>query len=252
MRPVFDSRMMHSFFFSFPSLRDDYFFWEWELKAVTGRISFLVPDRVPPLPSSGVSDRPLDPGFLEVVAADDFPDAVDGPVAVPVVLPAAVGLLDGRHERESSADVFAFVLVGWVEEGWGVPGDLDEDHKGGFGGDGITGDEVAACLVGWLTEDFVEEGWTQRDEVVAVVVVVVAVASIAVNAGEQFHAVDRGSKRLPFVTVPGELLGNLGEDLRILLLEENPETAEFFNLPGRHGAEDHTPHLVEVEVAVPA
>ena len=127
---------------------------------MTGRVSFLIPDRISPLPSGGVSDRPFDPRFLEVVGADNFPDAMDGPVAVPVVLPTTVGLLDGRHEREGSADVFAFILVGWVEEGWGVPGDLDKDHEGGLGGNSITGDEVAACLVGWLTEDFVEERWT--------------------------------------------------------------------------------------------
>lgn len=147
------------------------------------RKAFTVQNRISPFPTIKVSNRAFEiilrkPQFRDLgiivhrnAGTSGENDTLHDAITMPVLFPAVVGLVENRHCGESSGDVVGFVFVCWVEEWRRVFDDFNKVHEGGFGGYGILSEEVAAVFVAWLGESFVEEGWAERDEVVAVVAV---------------------------------------------------------------------------------
>lgn len=156
----------------------------WSLRHhITHRKAHALQDWVPPFPSVEVSNRAFEVGLAQPCFQSVFvdrdartgceDDALHDAVAVPVLFPTVGWLLHCWHCGKDACYVGDFVFVCGVEKRTWVFDYFDDVHEGGFGGDGVVGEEVTAIFVGWLFEGFVEEAGTEGDEVVAVVAVAV-------------------------------------------------------------------------------
>lgn len=174
-------------------------------------------------------------------------------IPIPVLFPRRRGLVEGRKSREDASDVLHFIAIRRGEERQRLRHDANQVHEGGFCGDGVAGQEAPAVVFGLLLEDLGEEARAEGDEMVAVVIVV-GDAVFVLGVVEQLTGVQGHAgwpQSAPLGTVPGEVFGNGGEQMDVLLPDERPDAPEFLDFPWGHGPEEQVPHLIDGELAMP-